>query len=328
METKTLTGPDYSAYDAFIAAHRHGSVFQTRDWMRYQFAAFGRGGELIVVEKAGEILCSALIVYHSLPFGKSYAYVPRGPLFSPDNKIANGMLLNALRREASRGSGIFILMDPLILIEEGWSSVTSSEKLHAASSHQPNTTLVIDLRPDEDAILTQMKEKGRYNVRLAVKKGVTVRQGRMDELYPILVETAGRDGFAIHPREVYEAMLETFGNGAELLVAEQGGEVLCGGIFLFAGQTGIYYYGASRSERRELMAPYLLQWEAMRHAKERGCTEYDLLGIADPDAENHPLAGVTEFKTKFGGEVRQYVGARKMVVNRLWNTLYELRRKF
>ncbi len=327
METRTLTGPDYSAYDAFVTAHPQGSVFQSRDWMRYQFTAFGRGGEIIVVTEEGRILCSALVVYHSLPFGKSYAYVPRGPLFSSD-KTANSMLFNALHREAERGNGIFVLMDPLILGTEGWESVTPRKKLHSATSHQPNTTLVIDLLPDEGTILSQMKEKGRYNIRLAVKKGVTVRQGRVDELYPILVETAQRDGFAIHPQEVYEAMLETFGNDAGLLVAEADGEVLCGGIFLFTGQTGIYYYGASRSEKRELMAPYLLQWEAMRLAKEHGCTQYDLLGIADPGVENHPLAGVTEFKSKFGGEVRQYAGARKMVVNRLWNTLYELRRKF
>lgn len=327
MEARILTGPDYSSYDAFVASHPRGSVFQTRAWMRYQFAAFGRGGEIIVVEEKGEIVCSALIVYHSLPLGKSYAYAPRGPLFSSD-KAANGMLLNALRNEARRGNGIFVLMDPLLPINDGWDSVTSSRKLHAAASHQPNTTLVIDLRPDEDAILSQMREKGRYNVRLAIRKGVTVRQGSMDELYPLLVETAQRDGFSIHSMEVYATMLESFGPRAELLIAEAAGEVLCGGIFLFTGRTAIYYYGASRSERRELMAPYLLQWEAIRHAKERGCTEYDLLGIADPGVENHPLLGVTEFKTKFGGEVRQYVGARKMVVNRLWNTLYELRRKF
>lgn len=326
MEVKTLTSPDYSAYDAFVATHPHGSVFQTRKWLEYQKTAFGREGEILIGEDGGQILCSALVITHSLPIGKSYAYLPRGPLLS-ENAEGNRALLEAVRNGTLKRNCIFILMDPLIPKDQTL-NLPSTFYLLPSTSHQPATTLVLDITRSEEEILAQMKEKGRYNIRLAGKKGVTVRPGTIDELYPLLEETARRDGFGIHVQEVYEKMLSTFAESALLLIGEHEGEILCGGIFLFDAKTGTYYYGASTSRKRELMAPYLLQWEAIREAKERGCAEYDFLGIADLGTKNHRLSGVTEFKLKFGGEIREYPPACKIVLSPFWNALYGLRSRF
>jgi len=111
---------------------------------------------------------------------------------------------------------------------------------------------------------------------------------------------------------------------AQLLTAEYQGSIIAGGIFVYLDECGIYYYGASDNEYRNLMAPYLIQWEAIKEAKKRGCKTYDFLGVAPENAKNHPWAGVTEFKKKFGGQIIDYPTAKEMVLRPFWYNVYRL----
>jgi lipid II:glycine glycyltransferase (peptidoglycan interpeptide bridge formation enzyme) len=169
----------------------------------------------------------------------------------------------------------------------------------------PRHTLIIDLSKSEDEILKDMHQKGRYNIRLAEKKGLTIKEEKTsNNFYKILEATGKRDGFYINPQKHYEAFLNVLGkkNKAKLFMAYLNDEPIAGILNTYIGNTATYFYGASSNKHRNLMAPYLLQWHAIKEAKKRGFKYYDFLGIADPQKPKDPLKGVTQFKTKFGGE--------------------------
>jgi lipid II:glycine glycyltransferase (peptidoglycan interpeptide bridge formation enzyme) len=192
----------------------------------------------------------------------------------------------------------------------------------------PEHTLAIDLRKPEEEILSQMKQKGRYNVNLARKKDVQiVRSTDTDTFYSLLRQTTRRDGFSPHPKEVYKNMLESFGEDGFLLLAKYTDQVIAGGIFLISDDVMTYYYGASSDEHRNVMAPYLLQWTAMQMGRQRGCGWYDFLGIAPENSHGHRLTGVSSFKEKFGGVRITYAPAFEVVHNNKWYTMLQILKK-
>jgi peptidoglycan pentaglycine glycine transferase (the first glycine) len=261
---------------------------------------------------------SALVVRHPLPFGLSWLEIPRGPLFEKGKSVDR--LLEEVVALARAEKAVFVRMSPCEELK-----VKNYKLVVAKSDHHPQTTLVLDLNLSEEDLLKQMKPKGRYNIKVAEKNGVTVRENQGVEAFCDLLEkTTGRDGFSSHPMAYYQKMLQALGTSAQLLMAGKDGKAIAGGIFVYLDNVGTYYYGASDHEYRNLMAPYLLQWEAIREAKRRGCKTYDFLGIAPEHAKNHPWAGVTEFKRKFGGTVVGYPQAKELVIRPLWCQIYRL----
>jgi peptidoglycan pentaglycine glycine transferase (the first glycine) len=244
--------------------------------------------------------------------------VPRGPLFENDENLK--IILKMIEDLGKKEKAVFIRISSYEKLDIGHRSLVI-----AKHDHHPETSLVIDLsKPDED-ILGQMKPKGRYNIKVAEKHGVTVHPSDdVGAFYSILSKTGNRDGFGIHPKSYYEKMIEHLKGHVQLLLANYEGKVIAGGIFVYLDEWGIYYYGASDNEYRNVMAPYLVQWEAIKEAKKRGCKYYDFLGIAPENAKKHPWAGVTEFKKKFGGEIVDYPKARDMVMCRWRYALYRL----
>jgi lipid II:glycine glycyltransferase (peptidoglycan interpeptide bridge formation enzyme) len=183
-----------------------------------------------------------------------------------------------------------------------------------------------------------MKQKTRYNVRLAGRKGVTVRPGDEGDLpafYRLMETTAQRDGFGIHTQAYYEAAHRLFvpsGQG-NLLLAEYDGQLLAGLVVLAAahGRAACYMYGASSDAHRNLMPTYLLQWEAMLWAREQGCRVYDLWGVPDENEDrleaefkgrSDGLWGVYRFKRGFGGRLARSIGAWDLVYSPLRYWLY------
>ncbi len=194
---------------------------------------------------------------------------------------------------------------------------------------QPPDTTVVDLTPDEAEIIAAMKGKTRYNVRLAAKKGVTVTRFRagaaLDELprwYELYRETARRDQISIHPLRYYQDVVETavsMGAAEEpapavTLYAATHEEDLLSGIIVASYQgMSTYLYGAGANVKRNLMASYLIQWEAMRDAKAAGDTAYDMFGIPPSDDPAHPMHGLYRFKTGFGGAIINRPGCWDLV---------------
>jgi lipid II:glycine glycyltransferase (peptidoglycan interpeptide bridge formation enzyme) len=161
-----------------------------------------------------------------------------------------------------------------------------------------------------------MKSKWRYNISLAGKKGVQVKEGGVQELevfYALLKETAARDGIAIHSFDYYKTLFEICsrcGNlSIRLYTAVHESDTLAAIIVLFRGEYATYLYGASSNVKRNLMAAYALQWQAIQDAKQAGCKLYDLFGIPPDDNPKHPMAGLYRFKTGFGGQIIRRPGS-------------------
>ncbi len=184
-----------------------------------------------------------------------------------------------------------------------------------ARAIQPIRTILLDLTYDEETLLARMKEKCRYNVRLAGRRGVIVRAAQSPEdvraWYQLLQTTSEREQFGIHTLDYYLQAWRIFvpRSQARLLLAEYGGQLLAGIFVGLLGKQAIYLYGASSNEQRDLMPNHLLQWEAMRWAKQQGATQYDLWGLPATDNDDEAMAGVNRFKRSWGGEVVSFMGA-------------------
>ncbi|MGQ9516751.1 MAG: lipid II:glycine glycyltransferase FemX [Anaerolineae bacterium] len=293
-----------------------------------------------VYEEAGCLRGAALVLRRrAAPLPFSVLYVPKGPILDNwgDTALVQAVLAH-LEREARRQAGIFIKIDPdvdyppapdfcqpygemvaEILRRRGW--------LFSRDQIQYRNTVLVDLRPPEDALLSAMKPKTRYNIRLAERKGVAVVVGGVQDLpafYQLYAETSRRDGFLIRDFPYYRSVWECFleANRGVLLLARAERELLAG-LFLFIfGKRAWYMYGASSNNNRQLMPTYLLQWEAMREAGRRGCTAYDLWGAPDELDENDPMWGVYRFKAGFGGVLVRHIGAYDFPASRTWYLLY------
>ncbi|MDR0568635.1 MAG: peptidoglycan bridge formation glycyltransferase FemA/FemB family protein, partial [Spirochaetaceae bacterium] len=236
-----------------------------------------------------------LVIRRRLGLGFSFAYVPWGPElpaeFPPDREARNtalAELAEALRSLLPKNIG-FIRFDPPWHTEGPTASPPSLGKpfTRAGADVQPPDTVLLDLALPEETLLSRMKSKCRYNVGLAEKKGVTVRQAEETELarfHALLQETARRDGIAVHSLEYYQSLFshsQEYSQGGQrtaLYFAEHEGDLLAGVAVLFRGTEAVYLYGASSDAKRNLMAPYALQWRAIRDAKAAGCGVYDLFG--------------------------------------------------
>ena len=323
-----------SDWDSFVAERPHGHILQTSAWGELK-AAFGWNFETVRVGDSG-----ALVLFRPLPLRLgTLAYIPRGPLVDWADPDSLASLLPALDAVCHKHRAAFLKIEPDIMEQDSGFKMQDAEKslhaprftLHALrpSPHsiQPRRTILLDISGDENAILAAMKQKCRYNIGLARKKGVTVRTSGDLRAFNALIQTTGRrDGFGVHAPEYYEkayALFHPLGL-CELLIAEYDGGPLAALMVFALGRRAWYFYGASSDAERNRMPAYLLQWEAIRWAKARGCSEYDLWGVPDEEEatleaqfENRHdgLWGVYRFKRGFGGRVVRSVGAWDRVYN-------------
>lgn len=331
-------------WDAFVAAHPRGSVLQTTNWARLK-SRFGWSSQRVWMRHEGRLVGGAQVLFRSVALGIiKLGYVPHGPLIDWDDVEQVEVLFNHIDQAAfQRGAGM-VKIEPRIWQHEMSAGAWESLYRHhgcvpSPDTIQPPRTIVIDLRPPEDEILAAMKQKTRYNIRLAEKKGVTVREGTAADLpaFNRLMQITGqRDRFGIHDPQYYRAAFELFApQNAALWLAEFEGRPLAGVMVFTAGHSAAYLYGASSDEERQRMPAYAAQWAGMRWAKARGCLTYDMWGV--PDAEEEALeAGFTDrqdglwpvyrFKRGFGGQLMRTVGAVDRVYNPLLHRLYAWQR--
>lgn len=269
------------------------------------------------------------ILFRRLPPGFKVAYVPKGPAIDWNDTLTANQSLIALKRFAKQRGTLFLKIEADANDTPSLKSLFRKAGFVSGKSVQPKATIIIDIQPAEEAILAAMKSKTRYNIRLAARKGVAVRQGGVEDL--IIFDqlnqlTAHRDGFAAHPLAYYQAAFQQFPpQNRALLLAEFQGTPLAG-LIVFTWEGRAYYlYGASGNEHRNKMPTYLLQWEAIKWAKTQGCHSYDLWGIPNAPLETleaefsqrqDGLWGVYRFKRGFGGKVVYSLDAYDYVYNR------------
>lgn len=201
----------------------------------------------------------------------------------------------------------------------------------AVQDVQPPDTVILSLEGSEEELLGRMHKKWRYNIRLAAKKGVEIcsqKSGDLSAWYSLYKTTSERDRIALHSQSYYQNLFNLAEGSSnpeiELLTAWHEGNMLAGIIVVYYRKQATYLYGASSNNKRNLMPSYLLQWEAMQRARKKGCLRYDLFGCppsADPD---HPMHGLFQIKTGFGGELLHRYGAWDYPYGKIFYLIYRL----
>jgi peptidoglycan pentaglycine glycine transferase (the first glycine) len=296
-----------SEWDRFLAGYPEAHILQTSAWGDLK-SSFGWQVERIQAGFSG-----AQILFRRLPLGFSIGYIPKGPV---------GQDWTALWPEIDRlcaaRHAILLKVEP-----DGWEEdqPVFAEQLKGFRPGgipvQPRRTIILALEGPETAWLERMKQKTRYNIRLAEKKDICVRPSTdVDAFYQMMQATGRRDGFGVHSLSYYRRAFELFHpyGQVELFRADYQGKPLAGLMVFARGKRAWYFYGASTDVERSRMPAYLLQWEAMRWAARQGCTSYDLWGIPDEEEtvleeafeQRHDgLWGVYRFKRGFGGQMKR-----------------------
>ncbi len=296
---------------------------------------------LTVAESSWEPLAAAQVLKRQVPrLPYSILYVPKGPVLDYNDSALRRQVLAELEKLARREKAILIKIDPEVVRYWGaekerkspigaqfTKELTDRGWRYSAEQIQFRNTVELDLSRSEEELLAAMKPKTRYNIRLAGRKGIVIRQGSPADFPAIAAmyqETAARDGFTIRPIAYYlDAWQSFFDAGMGLpLLAEFEGSPVAAVMLVRYGQRVIYMYGASTDQERKRMPNYLLQWEAIRWAKAEGCTVYDFWGAPDEFVESDSLWGVWRFKDGFQGDVVWHVGAWDYPARPLWYYIY------
>lgn len=260
----------------------------------------------------------------------SVLYAPKGPVLNWSDTAAVTRTLDALQDLCRAEKAIFIKIDPDVLLGTGIPGTDSDDPSarglalqadlssrgwrYSQDQIQFRNSVLLDLTQSEDDLLARMKQKTRYNIRLSARKGVTVRLGELSELpmlYKMYAETAVRDHFVIRHEGYYLKTWSEFltAGMAKILVAEVERQPIAAVILFYFNGTARYMFGMSRETSRELMPNYLLQWEAMRLARQLGCHTYDMWGAPEVFDESDSMWGVFRFKEGFNGTTTRTLGA-------------------
>ena len=331
--------PSAEQWDAFLAARPRSHILQTWLWGELK-SRFDWSADRIAATRADDIVAGAVVLFRKLPLHLgTLAYIPKGPILDFDDEAIGQELLRGLDRLMKRHRSILLKIEPDRLAELRFSTRLAALGFRPSpQTIQPPRTITVDIAGDDDAILAAMHPKTRYNIRLAAKKDVNVREATEADLtaFNSLMHVTGeRDGFAVHSSDYYAATYRLFvpTDRARLFVATHHEQVIAG-LFVFAlGDRAWYFYGASGEAERQRMPNHALQWAAMQWAKSRGCKEYDLWGVPDEDEatleaqyleRSDDLWGVYRFKRGFGGRVVRFAGAYDRVYDPILYQAYKM----
>lgn len=349
----------------FLKSFKKEAFLQSDEWLKFQESVgkktFHVEDECKPKEDEGSFCVWANIVAHKLPIVGEYLYIPRGPIMI-GKKDKNILRIEDVRKTLEyifwlakdNGAG-WIRFDPrsekdLILMGEAIKkSGRRNEKFEitkAPHDVQPREIFVIDISKSEEQLLSEMKSKTRYNIRLAEKKGVGVYaitkkqdtnfkqvsnpksqipiMDALEEFLRLNRETAKRDGIITHADEYYRKMVETLPEEMiSMYMAEFQGKIIAANLVIFFEDTATYAHGASSNDHRDVMAPYLLQWKQIRDARQSGCKYYDFGGIKSQKPGS--WEGITRFKTGFSTKTEPIVfpGSYDIIINPRKYSIYK-----
>jgi peptidoglycan pentaglycine glycine transferase (the first glycine) len=343
-------GMDRQEWNSMISNLTNVHVLQSWEWGEFKEKYGWKVSRFVWKDKKGEkILAAAQVLERTINIlrigpAMKVLYIPRGPLLADwVSSIFFRLVFEDLKKYAREQHAIFIKIDPEIIINSeeiqkfqlGFHKLGNKivSNLKANGWHysreqiQYKNTAWIDLQPTEAEILEKMKQKTRYNLHLSERKGVEVRLATQND-FPILFnlykQTSIRDGFIIRPKEYYLSLWQNLftQNMASGLIAEIDQLPVAGLILFHFARKAWYFYGMSSNMHREKMPNYLLQWEAIRLAKNLGCEIYDLWGAPTQLNETDPMWGVYKFKQGLGGILVETIGAWDFPVNNYWYKIY------
>ena len=324
-------------WNEIIAGLPGASLLQTSQWAEVKARMGWEAFPKLWKKADGTVEAAALILKRPIKAGLCFLYVPRGPLMDWSDEELRDRVLKDIADFGRKQHALFVKVDPDVPVSFGEPGTEEFRENPAGQSllryyqangweHSPQqiqfaNSVWINTEPGEEELLANMKQRTRYKVRLAEKKGVSVRRGTAEDFESIAdlyAETSARDGFLIREKSYYLDVWQRFAAAGMLtpLIAEVEGKMIAAVMIFVTGDTARYVYGMSGAEHREKMPNYLLQWEAIKLAKEKGCRIYDLWGAPDEFNENDRMWGVYQFKRGLGGEVVITPGARDLPLNK------------
>jgi peptidoglycan pentaglycine glycine transferase (the first glycine) len=333
-----------AAWQSTLSAVPNAHPLQSWAWGEFK-SRWGWSAQALRIQVNEEqpqwVQAAALVLKRQVPrLPFSILYVPKGPLLDYNNSRLRRVVLAQLEQLARRHKAIFIKIDPDVVRSWGLEAERPSPVgavvmrdlqnrgwRFSADQVQFRNTVTLDLERPAEELLAAMKQKTRYNIRLAERKGVRVRLGTPGDFATIVTmyaDTAARDNFTIRPPDYYLDAWQTLYEAglAQPLLAEYAGEAVAAVVLVHYGRRVIYMYGASSEKERQRMPNYLLQWEAIRWAQAQGAAVYDFWGAPNEFVESDPLWGVWRFKAGYNGQVVRYIGAWDYPARPLWYWLY------
>ena len=250
-----------------------------------------------------------------------YLEIPCGPLLDWSNTATVERAFSEIQKIAKREKCVFVRVRPQLFATRQNLDLLAGmglkkSPMHLAAEH----TVIINLAKSEDDILAGMRRQTRYEVRQATKRDIIVEKDDSEaifrEFHAVQAETARRQKFVPPSLKVLLAEREAFAGNIMIYVAKTAeGEPIAYGLIIKNGREADYYEAASTPLNRKLPGAYALLWQAIKDLKKEGYERFNLWGIAPAGQPHHRYAGVTTFKTGFGGDIVEYVPAHDMVIS-------------
>ena len=332
---KILEDKDRQKFEEFVKNNSKGHFMQSLDWVKIKEE--WKNEVVISVDEKDNIVGGLNILIRKVPYiNMSIMYSPRGPVCDIYNEEVLKDLVDGAKVLAKKHKAFILRIDPDIKNEDekfkeiakklGFKIKDNIKKF--SDGIQPRYVFRLDVKDkNEEELLKLFHEKTRYNIRLAMRKGVTIKDGTKEDLkdfHKIMQETGNRDHFGIRPLSYFEKMYDTLApNNMKVLMAYYDGKPIAGTIPIMYGNKVWYLYGASSNQYRNVMPNYLLQWEMIKIALENKADIYDFRGVEEFEDETKQEYGVYKFKKGFKGEFIEFIGEIQLVFNPFVNFCFE-----
>ena len=324
---------DFKEYEEFLKSHNRCHYAQSRQWAKIK--GDWENKIIVVKDSTGKIKGGLSILIRKIPyFNCTLMYAPRGPICEENDEETFSLLIKEADNLAKKYKAFMLKMDPDILqTNEEFKNIAKKSgfkiagKIKDASKLlQPRYVFRLDIKDKtEEEVFNSFHSKTRYNIRLASKRGVTLREGTREDLEKfkdILDVTGDRDGFYIRTKEYFELIYDNMmPNNLKLMFAEYNGEPIACVMNILYGNKQWYLYGGSLNKHRNLMPNYLLQWEMIKKAIQDKCDIYDFRGICAIDDE-HRNEGLYRFKKGFNAELVEFMEMYK-IYNKFMYFIFE-----
>lgn len=320
MEIKEIT--DKSQWENFVLSQNSDTFLESWNWGTFN-AATGEKIWRLGIYDAEELISAALIIEVNAKRGR-FLFCPHGPTIDQRSKTKDQKmfeaLFNFLKNLAQKEKADFIRISPLLENTKENLEIFQQAGFKNSPVHMmhPELSWILDISKSTEDLLKGMRKTTRNLVRRAERENVKIELSRkiedVDKFYTVHDKTVSRHGFVPFSKKYLEKEIEAFLSDDQILLffASHNSEILSSAIIVFYNNSAFYHHGASLASK--IPTSYLLLWEAIKEAKKRNCQKFNFWGIAPETKPNHPWAGLTHFKTGFGGARSQYLHCQDLPI--------------
>jgi|SRR5579872_276035 len=317
MQLIQIVSENNQEYQAFVQSK--GIFLQDFNWGDFH-AGFKKVYRFAVID--GDEILAAIQMFEHKAFRLSYLYAPYGPVLKGADSAVLRFLLAEIKKRFPKK--MFLRIEPQQIFDFFKIGLDKSITLN------PHKTLILDLKKSEQDLLAAMHPKTRYNIKVAERNGVKVKifedpESISADLFKPIFETSARARIRAYSPQYYLDLIKAFSNPdqpirARVFSAWHGDDLLATNVLIFYQDNVAYLFGGSSDLKRNMMAPYLLHWQAIQKSKQQGYAKYDFWGVEEDP--KHAWAGISRFKFGFGGQIKIYGGTMDFIIRPAWYNVY------